>query len=89
MLKKRLRCFLASLVNFYIATAFETLANYFINFWMTASGSFIIETAFCERDKNHKFDNFKTIYPAKPAGISFLMGSRFILSGYQAIRNAD
>ena len=61
MLKKRLRCFLASFVNFYIATAFETLANYFTNFWMTASGSFIIETAFCERDKNHKFGNFKTM----------------------------
>ena len=28
---------------------------------MTASRFFIIEPAFCERDKNHKFDNFKTI----------------------------
>ena len=28
---------------------------------MTASRFFIIEPAFCKRDKNHKFDNFKTI----------------------------
>ena len=49
------------LKNFYIATAFEALANNFTNFWMTASGNCIIEPAFCERDKNHKFDNFKTI----------------------------
>ena len=26
---------------------------------MTASRLFIVEPAFCERDKNHKFDNFK------------------------------
>ena len=26
---------------------------------MTASRFFIVEVAFCERDKNHKFDNFK------------------------------
>ena len=26
---------------------------------MTASRFFIVEAAFCERDKNHKFDNFK------------------------------
>ena len=32
--------------------------SYFTNFWMTASESFIIETAFCERDKN-----FNTIPP--------------------------
>ena len=28
---------------------------------MAASRFFIIEPAFCKRDKNHKFDNFKTI----------------------------
>ena len=63
MLKKRLsQAFFESLThNFYIVTAFETLANYFTNSWMTASGSLIIETAFCERDENHKFENFKTI----------------------------
>ena len=27
---------------------------------MIGSRFFIIELAFCERDKNHKFDNFKT-----------------------------
>ena len=27
---------------------------------MTASRPFIVEPAFCERDKNHKLDNFKT-----------------------------
>ena len=45
MLKKRLHltCFLASSANFYITTAFETLANYFTNFWMSASRSFILE----------------------------------------------
>ena len=45
MFKKRLhlKCFLASPANFYITTDFETLANYFANFWMTASRSFIIE----------------------------------------------
>ena len=34
ILKERLylRRFLASFVNFYMATAFETLANYFTNF---------------------------------------------------------
>ena len=61
MLKKRLllRCFLASFVNFYITTAFETY--YSSNFWMTASRSFIIElieTKFFllqlfESDENH------------------------------------
>ena len=62
MLKNRLsQTFFASLVNFYIAEAFETLASYFTDFWMTASGSSVIETAFCERGKNHKFENFKTI----------------------------
>ena len=56
--KKRLSQagFFASLVNFYIAIAFETLANYFTNIWMTASESFIIETTFCERDKNLFFN---------------------------------
>ena len=28
---------------------------------MTGSRFFLIEPAFCERDKNHKLDNFKTI----------------------------
>ena len=88
MLKKRLRCFLASFVNFHIATAFETLANYFTNVWMTASGSFITETAFCERDKTINLTILK-LCPAKLAGISFLMGSRFILPGYCAITNAN
>ena len=86
MLKKRLRYFLASFVNFYIATAFETLANYFTDFWMTASGSFITETAL--RDKTINLTILK-LYPAKIAGISSLMGSRFILSGYCATRNAN
>ena len=56
MLKKRLSQvdFFASLVNFYIA-------NYFTNFQMTASGTFIIKRTFCEREKDHKFDNFKTV----------------------------
>ena len=35
-------------------------ANYSTNFWTTASRFFMIEPAFCERDKNHKFDNFET-----------------------------
>ena len=42
-------------------SAFGTLANYFTNFWMTASRFFAIEPAHCERDENHEFDNFKTI----------------------------
>ena len=41
--KLHLRCFLASSTNFFITTAFETLVNYFANFWMTASRSFVIE----------------------------------------------
>ena len=60
MLKKRLhlRCFLASSVNFYITTAFETFCELFNNFWMTVSRSFIIETRlfllrFFESDENH------------------------------------
>ena len=36
-------------------------ANYSSNFWITASRFFILEPAFCESDKNHKFDNFKSI----------------------------
>ena len=36
-------------------------SNYFTNLWMPASRFFVVEPAFCERDKNHKFDNFKTI----------------------------
>ena len=66
MLKKRLhpRCFLASfVVNFHITTAFETLANYSSNSWLTASRSFIIELIETkvfllqgfESDENHKF----------------------------------
>ena len=45
MLKKRLhlRRFLTCSTNNFITTTFETLANYFANFWMTASRSFIIE----------------------------------------------
>ena len=35
-------------------------ANYSTDFWLTASRFFIIELAFCERDKDHKFENFKT-----------------------------
>ena len=35
-------------------------ASYSTNFWTTASRFFIIEPAFCEHDKNHKFDNSKT-----------------------------
>ena len=53
--------FLASFVNFCIMTAFETFANYSTNFWMTTSRFFITELAFPERNKYHKFDNFKTI----------------------------
>ena len=30
------------------------------SFWTTASRCFIIETTFCDRDKNHKFHNLKT-----------------------------
>ena len=62
MLKKGLypRRFLASFVNFCITTAFETFCESFFKFWMTASRIFIAEPAFCEHDKNHKFDNFKT-----------------------------
>ena len=48
---------------------------------MTASRFSIIEPTFCERDKNHKFDNFKS-KPAKLTRISFLMKSCFILSDY-------
>ena len=36
---------------------------------MTASRFFIIEPAFSERDKNHKFDNFKT--PVKLKNLFF------------------
>ena len=57
LLKKRLQRFLASFVNFYITTAFETLQIVLDDCFR----SFTIESAFCERDKNHKFDNFKTI----------------------------
>ena len=63
MLKKRLHlsCFMASFVNFYITTAFKTLANYSSNFWMIAPRTFIIElieTRFFllrlfESDENH------------------------------------
>ena len=35
-------------------------ANYSTNFWTTASRFFIIELAFNEHDKNHKFGNSKT-----------------------------
>ena len=51
---------------------------------MTASRFFIIELAFCERDKNDKFDNLTIwqVYHAKLTRISFLMKSRFILSDY-------
>ena len=35
-------------------------ANCATNFWTTASRVFIIELAVCGRDKNHKFDDFKT-----------------------------
>ena len=56
-----LRRFLESFVNFYITTASETFCQLSTSFWMTASRFFFIEQAFCERDKNHKFDNFKTI----------------------------
>ena len=57
MLKKRfyLRRFLAS------RRLLKLFANYSTNFWTTASRFFIIEPTFCERDKNHKFDHFKTI----------------------------
>ena len=55
---------------------------------MTASGSFIIKTAFCERDKTINLTILR-LYPAKLAGIFFLMGSRFLLSGYCATKNAD
>ena len=62
MLKKRLylRRFLASFVNFCITTAFEIFCELFLNFWMTTPRIFIVEPTFCERYKNHKFDNFKT-----------------------------
>ena len=51
-------------------------ANYSTNFWTTASRFYIIEPAFCEHDKNHKFDSFKTRKNL------FFNESRFILSDY-------
>ena len=53
---------------------------------MTASRFCIIEPAFCERDKNHKFDNFKTV---KLTRISILMKSHFSLSDFCAIRDPN
>ena len=47
-------------VNLYIRRLLRLFANYSTNFWTTASRFFIIEPAFCEHDKNHKFDNSKT-----------------------------
>ena len=41
------------------STPFEILC-YSRNFLTTASRFFIIEPAFCEHDKNYKFDNSKT-----------------------------
>ena len=72
MLKKRLY-----LKRFFPSQQlFRLFANYSTIFWTTTSRLFITEPAFCKRDKNHKFDNFKT------HRISFLMKSRFILSDY-------
>ena len=50
MLKRRL----------YLSRFLVSFSNYSTNFWMTASRFFIVEPAFCESDKNHKFDNSKT-----------------------------
>ena len=57
---RQIRIYVISFVNFHISTASETYANYSTNVWTTASRFFTIEPAFCEGDKNHKFDNFKT-----------------------------
>ena len=56
MLKKRLyfRRFLSS------GRLLRLFANYFTNFWPTASRFFIIEWGFDEHDKDHKFGNSKT-----------------------------
>ena len=60
MVKKRLyrRHFLAKFLRKRLLL--RVLANYSTHFWTTASRFFIIEPAFCECDKNHEFDNFKT-----------------------------
>ena len=77
MLKKRLflRHFLTSFVNFYITKAFDMAFS--LNFWMNGSRFFIAELAFCERDKNHKFANFKNSQESL-----FQIKSRFTLSDY-------
>ena len=51
-------------------------ANYSTNFWMTASRSFIIEAAYCEREKIINLTILK-VYPAKLTRTSFAMKSRF------------
>ena len=60
MLKKRLyiRRFYARFVNFYTTTAFETFCELYYKYLDLD----FIEPAFCERDKNHKFFNFKTVH---------------------------
>ena len=60
MVKKRLyrRHFLAKFLRKRLLL--RVFANYSTHFWTTASRFFIIEPAFCECDKNHEFDNFKT-----------------------------
>ena len=57
-------------------------ANCFLNFWMTASRLFIVETAFCERDKNHKLDNFKT---PKNLLIKYKGTKKFFLNGLEDV----
>ena len=42
--------------------AFETFCELFYKFLDESFRFFIIEPTFCERDKNHKFDNFKTCF---------------------------
>ena len=67
MLKKRLylRRFLA------IQRLLRLYANQSTNFWTIASRFFIIEPAFYEHDKNHKFDNSKTYKNLFFNGVAF------------------
>ena len=63
MLKKRLylRRFLTDFVNIFVTKALETFCELFFKFLDGCFQIFYYESAFCERDENHKFDNFKTI----------------------------
>ena len=62
MLKKTSsQAFSCKFCEFLHNDGFCDLWNFSSNFWMTASRFFNIEATFCERDKNHKFDNFEII----------------------------